>query len=952
MKYPKTSEAIVAFFNSNAIQSSHNSPELLSRYTADMEVQINVAVDGGIPVEGKRNTWRNEHAPDAEPWFHIRNPKNAKDVPERRDWLLKFDLAEHVEGIGLTGWDFGCCCSRWFGFDFDSIVGHAEGVGNSDAELEAVRRAAMDIPWLEIRKSTGGGGLHLYAICCEEGIPTSNHTEHAALGRAILEKMAIAANFNFSKNVDVCGGNMWIWHRKSTQQNGGLKLLKEAFTKLSLNDIPGNWRSHLTVAEGKRATQRVIGIPEDAQDKFDQLIFGCRHVPFDSEHKRIIESLGTEGFTMIYQQDNHLVQAHTARIVTIANDTNFNIRGTFKTLSEGKNPGAPNCFMFPLVGGGWKVYRFTPGTKESSTWDQSGYWTHCKFNVALTLDEAALAFDGYEMSDGTYCFNRTELGLQALTSIGVELRAPSFTKERAMSVAYQNRSGRKIVVSIAREDGDENARVQADMKNDGWHFEGKREQSKKWVKVLTLPPAQYDLLDESSDRFESLIRSMKVADGVDAGWRLLDADGVWVGRDRTAATDMLAGLGVSSKDSKPMVARIQHRNWTMQNLPFQPEFPGGRVWNIGAQLAFEATKEDRDLYHPHWDMILKQIGQGLDAAVRLDSWCLDNGVADGATYLLYWCASLFQRPSQKLPYLFIFGPEETGKSTLHRALGLLMSKGHVEARNALLTEYNAELDGAILAYIEEVNLSGKNGDVFSRLKDFVTADKITIHAKYANPYQSVSHLHWIQVSNHQEYCPIFPSDSRIVVIHAAEKLEQDLRWEDQLKPALKAQSPDFLRTLFDIRLPDGIGRLWLPVLSTEAKREAAARRESGPGYVAVALEAALRLRVIIAGGTYTGLISKLCKEVGEGPWSDDPGQFGKQLRGISSTGIERGLSIIIKDTARGSVVTIEELWDENNTDPFEVYAHEVLSANFAVDEADAAQTAAAMNSYRDSEGAS
>ena len=114
---------------------------------------------------------------------------------------------------------------------------------------------------------------------------------------------------------------------------------------------------------------------------------------------------------------------------------------------------------------------------------------------------------------------------------------------------------------------------------------------------------------------------------------------------------------------KAAVARLQRRNWVLENLPFQPEFPGDRVWNIGAQLAYEPTKEDRPMVHPHWDMIFQHLGKGLDEAVAADPWCQANGVRNGATYLLYWAASLFQRPHQKLPYLFLFGPQNAGKRT-------------------------------------------------------------------------------------------------------------------------------------------------------------------------------------------------------------------------------------------------------------------------------------------------
>ena len=53
---------------------------------------------------------------------------------------------------------------------------------------------------------------------------------------------------------------------------------------------------------------------------------------------------------------------------------------------------------------------------------------------------------------------------------------------------------------------------------------------------------------------------------------------------------MLAELGTASGEMKSTVAKLQFRNWTLQNLTFQPEFPDGRAWNVGAQLAYEPTK--------------------------------------------------------------------------------------------------------------------------------------------------------------------------------------------------------------------------------------------------------------------------------------------------------------------------------------------------------------------------
>ena len=42
----------------------------------------------------------------------------------------------------MTGWDWQARRSRWLAFDFDSLTGHAKGVGISDEELEKVKQAA------------------------------------------------------------------------------------------------------------------------------------------------------------------------------------------------------------------------------------------------------------------------------------------------------------------------------------------------------------------------------------------------------------------------------------------------------------------------------------------------------------------------------------------------------------------------------------------------------------------------------------------------------------------------------------------------------------------------------------------------------------------------------------------------------------------------------------------
>lgn len=539
-RYPKTSDAILAFFANSEIRGKHHAPELLDLYTPDMEVQINVAPDGGI--EGSfRNSWVDPDDSTSDIWHNIRIPKNAKSEPERNDWNMKYDLAGHAEGIGCTGWDFGKRVSRWFGFDFDSIAGHKGGNQLSDEELRAVREAAWNVPWLEIRKSTGGKGLHLYIRCGKQGIPAANHTEHAALGRAILEKLSNAINFDFDPKVDCCGGNIWIWHRKITKDNEGLKLLKPATKQITAEDVPDDWRNHLPVVRRKRATQRVIGVPDEADEEFDGLVSFRKRVPFTAEHKRIMDALGENGFTMIYQRDNHLVQTHTARLAQLADDPGFPIKGIFKTISEGADPGTPNAFMFPLSNGGWMVHRFNPGTKETDTWDQSGYWTHCEFNVYANMEFAVKAVKGYETSKGSFGFDTVPQGLEAVRAAGIDVTAPDWTEDRGMLV--ERPRSRKPILSVDYDKKDENPKSQADMQKHGWHLEGKKANSKKWVQIVEMPTVDTgDIYESMLRKYDRRIRSLKTPDAQDAGWRIQDEEGEWVARNRTAVTDRLIDL--------------------------------------------------------------------------------------------------------------------------------------------------------------------------------------------------------------------------------------------------------------------------------------------------------------------------------------------------------------------------------------------------------------------------
>ena len=212
-----------------------------------MEVQLNVIAADGEPVAGKRSTWSN----GSDTWHAVRIPRNAATDPTWEDYRIGYPFDTYAEGIGMTGWDWRARRSAWFGYDFDALTAHAQGVGIEDEQLEKVKQAACALPYVEVRRSTGGKGIHLYVYLDDAGVPTANHTEHAALARCILGMMSAEVGFDFASAIDACGHVIWVWHRKMSAENHGLEIIKPATKRLSEADLPANWRDHIEVVKGR-----------------------------------------------------------------------------------------------------------------------------------------------------------------------------------------------------------------------------------------------------------------------------------------------------------------------------------------------------------------------------------------------------------------------------------------------------------------------------------------------------------------------------------------------------------------------------------------------------------------------------------------------------------------------------------------------------------------------------
>lgn len=798
---PKVTQAIQNFFN--ALKATHNDPSLLERWTPSMETQINVAAGSGEPVAGKRNTYTDG---DSE-WWNIRIPKNANSDPEFKDYQLRWSFTEHADGIGCTGWDWVDRVSRWVGFDFDSITGHAVGVGVTDEDLEKVKAAASAIPWVEVRKSTGGNGLHLYVLI--DAIPTANHTEHAGLARAILGMMATETGFDFASQIDVCGGNMWVWHRKMTKANQGLALIKPAERSLGQDDLPKNWPDHVEVVTRRRAKVRVGGVADADVDPFEALASSRRVVQLDDKHKAVIDALNKSGFTSIWVQDHHLLQTHTRALANLMDDPSLGIVGFFKTNSEGRDPGTPNCFLFPLDNGAWKVYRFGPGICEADTWEQDGDgWTTCSFNRVPNLKSACRAMGGVEDAEkGDFVFDTAQQAVKAAEALGQKLPLPDDMLNRETRLKA-HKDGR-LVVKVAKREDDEG------MKKQGWL--AKKDQ---WVQVFNTRVETPRSSELEQINYDNSVRVLVAPNNEIVGYRIRDKNGIWNFAKREVAKSALVLLGMSKAEAEIVIAGLEHDPWRLVNIPFQPEFPGDRMWNYGAvQYAYQPADASDENAHPHWDMVLNHCGQDLDLALRDLPWAQKANIRTGGDYLLHWAACMLREPFCRLPYLFFYGEQECGKSSFAVALGLLMTDGGSKPADKALTssgDFNGDMERCVLAVIEEKNIALSKG-AYDRVKDWVTNDTLSVHKKGKDPFTVPNMLHFIQTANSLERLAFEYGDTRCVVAHVLMYMGDEIPM-DTLKNKLREEAPAFMRTIMDLQLPPLMGRLRLPVVTNDTKQ--------------------------------------------------------------------------------------------------------------------------------------
>ncbi len=700
--------------------------DLAELYSHDMECQVNVAQDGGNRIQGefRGRVWHG-YTDGIQTWKPVRIPFNAAINPVYDDGPMRWNLSEHAEAIGMTGWDWNKKLSRWVAFDFDAITGHKDSHQKklSTEELDKIKSLLSTIPWVTLRHSTGGLGLHVYVFL--EPVVTANHNEHSALARAILGELAAITGAPFESQVDVCGGNMWVWHRKMRNHPNSLKLIKKGEI---LTTIPPHWKDHLKVITGhrRRTLPKFLLDPQpngqDAEHWFLELTSQYTRMPLDDEHRRLIQWLKDTQALSWWDQDHNMLVTHTWFLKKAHSE--LKLRGIFNTVAEGKDtPNDINCFMFPMLNGAWSVRRYSMGVAESPSWDQDGRgWTRTYYNMNPDLNIAARAHQGTEDPSGGFVFTEAELAMDTGKMLGASLPELPLGLRNQRAKLKTHKDGR-LLIEI---EGDKNAVASKDMQ--GWlHDKG------KWKKLFNVSQANPPEAEVIS--YDENIRHLVSESNQDAGWVVKRGDS-WGEEPLAHIIKVLEALGLANKDVRNTIGSSVLRAWRLVNRPFQPEYPGDRLWNRGSPQYSVVPSQKDELFFPTWMKMLSHLGKNLDNILVNNGWAKANGISKGSDYLKIWIASIFQKPAEPLPYLFFFGNQNSGKSIFHEAIAGLMTKGCMNANVALTSKgnYNGELANTVLCYVEEIDLL-KEKEAANKIKEWVTAREFPVHPKYGTPYQ-------------------------------------------------------------------------------------------------------------------------------------------------------------------------------------------------------------------------
>lgn len=756
-----------------------------------IELYVDVNPAGGTLVAGTTGTYTD----GVETWHSIHVPRNSHSKPNFADNRLTFQFDKYVESINTSGWLWEKKLSLWCAFDMELL--RSDRTTSARGPWKAPEVIAT-LDYAELRKSPCGEGQHLY-VYLPDGVATNTHLEHAAVAREVLAHISDEIGFRLCENVGACGSSLPVWSRIANDENQGLALIKSS-TRLFPHDLK-NWQAHLPVVRRLRPRVQVC-IPGFDDGRFDELTAGMRRAPLDQRQIAVRNALAAMGGST-WNYDYHILQTHTALLKRIREEGKLSIRGAFETVSVDIDPDSPvNCFMFPIENGSWKVFRIEAGVVEDKLWTRNtAGWTTTYFDRKSDFITSAISAGGRLLAKGGVEFATLAAARPSISDFSLtQFEVPDTLASRRATVKQAGNC--QLVIQVAKSEEDGTFAV--------WNSSDKKGY---WTQVITTQAER----SEPDNDYDQLIRCLETPSRQPAGWALCKDDHSWTFKSSTAIKTALQSVGRSKSQAEVIMGHAERRPWMLVTQPFDPEYPGNRRWNRAApQLAVNPAppNDGQTSQHPHWDIMLDHIGSTLSGALKSQPWALGSGITTGRQYLMAWYASILRYPFAHLPYLFLYGPENSGKSVFHEAFSLLVTRGVAKADSALTEQFNSALEGCILAVVEERNVANVQG-THAKIKDYVTGENLAIRRMRTDIYEVPNTTHWVQCSNDVAACPVFQGDTRITVLHVP-KLENEIP-KQVFKQRLKSEAPFFVTTLLNMRLPKPTTRLRIPVVTTSEK---------------------------------------------------------------------------------------------------------------------------------------
>jgi hypothetical protein len=572
-----------------------------------------------------------------------------------------------------------------------------------------------------------------------------------------------------------------------------------------LVDWPRDFRDHLEVVTRKQKRTRIKGTEAEESDAIDQANRDRPRVPLEAAHRSFIRELESSGYYCCWCADHNCLVAHTFPIKKIK------LPGVYATKSEGTDPHAPNCWMYPLKGGGWRVYRFTQGTEEAPTWTTSrNGWTTCVIGLTPTPAQVAALYHG-QRTKRAWLYT-LDNAIKAVAAYGAELKVPAWLTKRPRPVTIEVvPSGLMLSVERRKADAKQPAHEAGWLEARGpiWftHIECNTQSQQTDYEALA----------------DNLIRHV-ARDDEQIGLYVMTVHGLQR-QSVDQVKNRLTHEGFDGALQRDLLGWCAKYSWLRVALPFQPEHPGDRLWNKdGVQLV--AFPSEQPGPTPYWDRAFKHWGQGLNDAVESDEWCHTHGIKDGADYLRWWLATVLRFPERRLPMLATYSKENnTGKSFLHEAFALTMTpNGYMLSDKAIKNQagFDAELHGKVLCAIDDVDLSG-NLDFYNALKRWITNPWMNFSFKFQEVFLDKNYTHWVFTCNDRGHIQVDAWDERIIIWEMTPFPPSAFIKKPVFTEYLKKEIPYLLQKLFALEMFDVHSRLALPPLLTTEKVEAVAK---------------------------------------------------------------------------------------------------------------------------------